>query len=125
MVSVQASGCAPIVRAFEQKQTGSQFWDHARTAASGLRVPKAFADTMILSALYESLGTALAVSDEDLLADMRHVARSEGIFLCPEGAATVTAARALVGNGFIKPTDSVLLFNTGSGYKYVELFAKQ
>ncbi len=122
MVSVQASGCAPIVKAFQEKKKESEFWQNAQTCASGLRVPKAFADTLILNALYESNGTAIAVEDADVLADMRRVAVQEGIFLCPEGAAAVTATRQLVQQGFIKPTDRVVIFNTGTGYKYTELF---
>jgi threonine synthase len=123
MVSVQSGGCAPIVRAFTEQKHESVFWEGARTVASGLRVPKAFADTLILQALYESGGCAVAVPDEDLLADMRHVASLEGLFLCPEGAAAVTAVRKLKRGGFIRGSDRVLIFNTGSGYKYVELFA--
>jgi threonine synthase len=122
MVAVQAAGCAPVVRAFEQHASESAFWEGAATAASGLRVPKAFADSLILQAIYASGGCALAVEDGDLLADMKRAASLEGIFLCPEGAATVTAARALTRSGFIKPSDRVLLLNTGTGYKYVELF---
>lgn len=122
MVCVQSSGCAPVVRAFGKGQTEVQFWDHAATAASGLRVPKPFADTLILEALYESSGIAVAVPDAELLADIAVAARTEGIFLSPEGAATVSAARELARSGFLKPSDSVLLFNTGSGYKYFELF---
>jgi threonine synthase len=122
MVCVQSSGCAPVVRAFGQGSTEAQFWDHAKTAASGLRVPKPFADTLILEALYESSGIALAVPDAELVADIALAARTEGIFLSPEGAATVTAARQLAKSGFLRPSDSVLLFNTGSGYKYFELF---
>jgi threonine synthase len=123
MVAVQAAGCAPIVRAYRDHAAESTFWEGARTVASGLRVPKAFADAMILRALYESGGTALAVSDDELVAEMKHVASLEGIFLCPEGAAAVAAARTLTRSGVIRPSDRVLVFNTGSGYKYVELFA--
>ncbi len=125
LVSVQASGCAPIVRAFEERRKESQFWPDARTKASGLRVPKAFADELILDALYESGGTAVAVSDDELIAEMRRTARLEGLFLCPEGAATVAAARHLASREFLHPSDRVLLFNTGSGYKYVELFLER
>jgi threonine synthase len=122
LVSVQAAGCAPIVRAFASHRSESQFWENSATVASGLRVPKAFADELILKAVNESGGTAIAVTDEEILADMRIVARTEGIFLCPEGAATVSAARKLAEGGFITPSDSVVLFNTGSGYKYTELY---
>ncbi len=122
MVAVQASGCAPVVRAFNQHASESLFWEGAKTAASGLRVPKAFADSLILQAIYESGGHAVAVDDADLLDDMRKVASLEGIFLCPEGAATLTATRSLIRTGYIKPSDRVLLLNTGTGYKYIELF---
>jgi threonine synthase len=122
MVSVQSSGCAPVVKAFEEHKYDSEFWNNAVTSASGLRVPKAFADTLILEAIYESHGTAIAIDDAELLADMRSVARCEGIFLCPEGAAAVTAAKYLRANRFIGATDRVVIFNTGSGYKYTELF---
>jgi threonine synthase len=122
MVCVQSSGCAPVVRAFGAGKTETAFWDHAVTAASGLRVPKPFADSLILEALYESNGIAIAVPDAEILADIRLGARTEGIFLSPEGAATVTAARELARSGFLRPSDKVVLFNTGSGYKYFELF---
>jgi threonine synthase len=122
MVSVQATGCAPIVKAFQEQKDRSDFWDNAQTRASGLRVPKAFADMLILKALYESKGTAIAVADDVILADMRHVAAREGIFLCPEGAAAVSATRALVQQGFIATSDTVVIFNTGMGYKYTELY---
>lgn len=122
MVSVQASGCAPIVKAFREKKQESEFWNNSVTSASGLRVPKAFADHLILDALYESHGTAVAVSDSDLLNEMRHVALIEGMFLCPEGAATVAAVRHLTASGFIHSNDRVVAFNTGTGYKYTELY---
>jgi threonine synthase len=113
-----------MVRAFGQGKRDAQFWDHATTAASGLRVPKPFADHLILDALYESNGIAVAVPDAEILADVALAARREGIFLSPEGAATVSAARQLAKSGFLRPADKVVLFNTGSGYKYVELFPK-
>jgi threonine synthase len=124
MVSVQSSGCSPIVKAFQEKKRDSEFWNNAQTSASGLRVPKAFADTLILNALYESGGTAVSVDDDEILSDMRHVAAIEGVFLCPEGAAAVSAAKRLRKEGFIDPADNVLIFNTGTGYKYIELFLK-
>jgi threonine synthase len=122
MISVQASGCAPVVRAFNDRRSECTFWEGAQTVASGLRVPKAFADTMIMQAIYDSGGCAVAVADEDLLSEMKRAASLEGIFLCPEGAAGVAAARKLRQEGFIAPSERVLIFNTGSGYKYVELF---
>lgn len=122
MVVVQASGCAPIVKAFQERQNQSEFWSGASTVASGLRVPKAFADSLILDTLYKSGGSAVDVPDAMLLEDMRRVANIEGLFLCPEGAATVSAARMLQEQGWIRGDEKVVLFNTGSGYKYVELF---
>jgi threonine synthase len=122
MVSVQTAGCAPIVKAFQERKTSSEYWEHATTCASGLRVPKAFADTMILNALYESKGTAIAITEEELLNDMFHAAHVEGLFLCPEGAAAVSAARRLAREGYIAPSETVVIFNTGTGYKYTELF---
>ena len=122
MVSVQAAGCAPIVKAFHAAQRESEFWENSATKAYGLRVPKAFADHLILDALYASKGTALAVTDEELLNEMRHVAKAEGLFLCPEGAAAMAAARRLRASGFIRPEDKVVVFNTGTGYKYTELY---
>lgn len=122
MVSVQASGCAPIVKAFQDEKREAEFWKDARTIASGLRVPKPFADTLILDVLYESHGTAIAVSDDELLDEMKHVAKNEGIFLCPEGATTIVAVRRLIRSGWILPAETVVVFNTGTGYKYIELY---
>lgn len=122
MVAVQSSGCAPIVRAFEHRETVSAFWENAKTIASGLRVPKAFADYLILKILYESDGLAIAVDDREILSDMKAAAHDEGLFLCPEGAATISAARRLVREGKITSGERVLLLNTATGYKYPELF---
>ncbi len=122
MVSVQAAGCAPIVKAFHDGKRVSEFWNGSATKASGLRVPKAFADHLILDALYESKGTAIAVPDAELLAEMKNVARMEGIFLCPEGAAAVAAVRRLASVNYITSNDKVVIFNTGTGYKYTELY---
>ncbi len=122
MVSVQASGCAPIVKAFQQRKKESEAWPNPTTAAAGLRVPKAFADALILDALYESKGSAVAVTEEEWLADLKTAARLEGILLCPEGAAAIAALRKL--KGFIRPDDTVVVFNTGSGYKYSEVLGQ-
>lgn len=125
MVSVQAEGCAPVVKAFEQRAMRVEFWQQATTTASGLRVPKPFADELIMQAIYESNGAAVGVTDEAILTEMRDVAQLEGIFLCPEGAAAVSAARRLRTEGFIRETEKVVIFNTGSGYKYTELYLKK
>ena len=120
MISVQTEGCAPIVKAFNEKKKESEFWPNAHTIASGLRVPKAFADHLILHAVYASQGAACAVSDEAILAALKEVAAGDGLFMCPEGVATVVALRGLVKKQFIKPSDNVLLFNTAAGNKYPE-----
>ena len=118
MVAVQAEGCAPIVRAWEAHQSSAQFFPNAATVASGLRVPGPLGDLMILSMLRQTKGTALTVSDEEILHAARELASLEGIFASPEGAATVIAARKLAARGWIKEEETVVLFNTGTGYKY-------
>ena len=120
MISVQAAGCAPIVRAFEKGEKSAAEFTDAATLAAGLRVPKAIGDFLILSAIYESDGLAIAVTDEELIAGAREVARKEGIFAAPEGGACVPALTKLIERGKVKPSERVVLFNTGSGYKYME-----
>jgi threonine synthase len=122
IVTVQATGCASIVQAFNERKKVSEFWTDAQTIASGLLVPKAFADTLILNVLYESGGTVIAVTDQELLHDMKHTASVEGISLCPEGAAAIAATRKLVKCGIVNNTEKVVILNTGTGYKYIELF---
>jgi threonine synthase len=123
MVTVQASGCAPIVRAFEEgKRTASEF-PNAQTTASGLRVPRAIGDFLILDALRASGGTAVAVTDKELLDATGEIGAAEGIFCAPEGAACLPALRKLMANGSVNPDERVVLFNTGSGVKYVESFS--
>jgi threonine synthase len=121
MVTVQAEGCAPIVRAFHDNQNAAEPWQDARTVASGLRVPRAIGDFLILQALRESGGTAVAVSDADLIAAMKLCGRLEGLFLCPEGAACLPALRRLFEEGWIRPDEKVVVFNTGTGLKYLGL----
>ncbi len=121
MVSVQTSGCAPIVKAFSEKKKESEFWQNAQTIASGLRVPKAFADHLILKAIYESDGLAIAVSDDEIVAAVREIATKEGLFICPEGAATLVALRVLLREKKIGSKELILLFNTGAGIKYPEV----
>ena len=120
MVAVQADGCAPVVKAFNVKASSCEFWTDARTIASGLRVPKSFADRLILQDLYESEGTAVAVSDEAILQAQSRLASREGIFAAPEGAATLAALENLVEQKWIHPDQRVVLFNTGSGLKYLD-----
>ena len=121
MVSVQASGCAPIVKAFGEGRETAEPWQNAKTVASGLRVPQAVADFLMLRALRESNGTALSVSDEEMIAEISRLGRAEGIFFCPEGAACAAALRRSMQNGWVKPTDEVVLFNTASGLKYLDV----
>ncbi|HEX7187306.1 MAG TPA: threonine synthase, partial [Actinomycetes bacterium] len=118
LVSVQAAGCAPIVRAFEAGAAESEMWADASTVAFGITVPKALGDFLVLDALYATNGTAVAVSDDELLADVLVAGRLEGMFLCPEGAATVTATRALREQGWLSASDEVVLLNTGAGLIY-------
>jgi threonine synthase len=124
MVSVQAAGCAPIVRAFELGERFAAEFQNSATVASGLRVPKAIGDFLILDALRESGGTAVAVTDDELIDGALELARSEGIFAAPEGGACVPALRKLLERGDIKPDEKVVLFNTGSGIKYLDAFEK-
>ncbi|HVB07645.1 MAG TPA: threonine synthase [Candidatus Acidoferrales bacterium] len=124
MVTVQAAGCAPIVDAFEKGADSAPMWPNAATIASGLRVPKAIGDFLILQAIRESKGTAIAASDDEILATSKELAAKEGIYAAPEGGATVVAARKLAEKKWIKPDDRVVLFNTGCGYKYNEAWQK-
>jgi threonine synthase len=120
MIAAQAEGCAPIVRAYSQHADSSEFWHDARTVASGLRVPKALGDFLILEAVYSSQGQAVAVSDGEMMAACRAMAELEGVFAAPEGGAGLAAIEQLVAAGRIRREESVVLFNTGSGYKYLE-----
>jgi threonine synthase len=120
MVAVQADGCAPVVRAFDTGAASCDFWTDAKTLASGLRVPKSFADVIILQDLRASLGTAVAVSDSAILEAQRQLGRTEGIFAAPEGAATLVALQVLAEKKWIQPEERVVLFNTGSGLKYLD-----
>jgi len=119
LVSVQATGCAPVVQAFSKGADRCEFWQDARTIASGLRVPKSYADRLILRCIRESQGIAIAVSDEEMLSAQRWLASREGVFAAPEGAATLAALSQLIRNGWITPDERVVLFNTGSGLKYI------
>lgn len=125
MVSVQASGCAPIVKAFHENKSTAEPWPNGQTVASGLRVPQAVGDFLMLRAIRESAGTALSVSDEEMLAEIPRVGKAEGIFFCPEGAASVAALRRLVESGWIKRGEEVLIFNTASGLKYLDVIQRK
>jgi threonine synthase len=120
MVAVQADGCAPVVKAFEAGATFCDFWVNAHTIASGLRVPKSFADQLILKDLRESRGIALAVSDEAIVKAQHELSSLEGIFPAPEGAATLAALEELVRRKWVDPGERIVLFNTGSGLKYLD-----
>lgn len=120
LVAVQAEGCAPIVKAWKEGKSESEFWDNSETAAFGINVPKALGDFLVLEALYKTEGCAVAVSDEDLLQEQAKVAGLEGAFVCPEGAAAFAAARKLRESGWVKDGETVLVLNTGSGIKYPE-----
>jgi threonine synthase len=125
MVAVQSAGCAPIVKAWDEGKTTADFWADASTLASGLRVPKAYGDYLILEILKKSRGIALAASDEEIMGAFRHWARMEGIFAAPEGAASLVAYRKLRASGFFSTDDKVVLFNTGSGLKYLDVIEGQ
>jgi threonine synthase len=118
LVAVQAEGCAPIVWAFQRGEPVNTPWPDAHTIAFGINVPKPLGDFLILEALTATSGTAISVGDHELLADLRQVAAVEGAFICPEGAAAITAARKLRGAGWLSPDDQVVVLNTGSGLKY-------
>jgi threonine synthase len=122
LYAVQAEGCAPIVKAFAESREEAPFWEGARTLAHGLRVPKALADFLILRAMRESGGSGVAVSEAEIIQGVKEASSKEGIFMAPEGGACVAAARRLRASGHLGPDDAVVLFNTGTGYKYVENF---
>ena len=120
MVSVQADGCAPVIKAFEKGAQFCDYWVGAHTIASGLRVPKSFADQIILRDLRDSQGNAVAVSDEEITLAQKQLAAMEGIFAAPEGAATLAALIHLKESGWVKPNEWIVVFNTGTGLKYLK-----
>jgi len=121
MICVQSAGCAPIVKAWDEGKQTAEMWPHASTLASGLRVPKPYGDYLILEILKKSGGVALAVSDTEILEATRHWAKIEGIFAAPEGAGSLVAYQKLLASGFFTADDTVVLFNTGSGLKYLDV----
>ncbi len=123
MVTVQSTGCAPMVRAFEQGDEFAEMWQGAATVADGLRVPGAVGDFLILRALRESHGTAVAVPDPDLIKWAYPMGADTGVFAAPEGSACLAAQVHLLEQGWIKPDESVVLFNTGTGLKYAHVWA--
>jgi threonine synthase len=124
MICVQAIGCAPVVKAFEARKPTSEMWTGAETAAAGLRVPKPYGDYLILDILKKSGGVAIAATDDEIFDGVRHWAQTEGLFACPEGAAALVAYQKLLTAGYFHPQDRVVLFNTGSGLKYIDVTAK-
>ena len=123
MICVQVEGCQPVVRAFEQGAERSTFFENAQTVASGLRVPKPLGDFLVLEAVRKSKGTAIAVSDRDMLDAGIELAELEGMFAAPEGGACVAALRQLLAKGFLSPDESIVIYNTGSGIKYLEAYS--
>jgi threonine synthase len=121
MISVQAAGCAPIVKAWDEAASSAEMWTNASTLAAGLRVPKPYADYLILDILKKSGGLAIAATDAEILEAARHWAKVEGIFAAPEGAASLVAYQKLLASEFFTPDDTVVLFNTGSGLKYLDV----
>ncbi len=123
MIAVQAAGCAPLVRAWEQGAKQSEFWENAYTVAAGMRIPKPIGDALVLEIVRASGGMCIAVTDDELLAAGLQLAADEGIFISPEGATCVAALPKLLAGGFLKPEEKIVLFNTGSGLKYAETWA--
>ena len=123
MIVVQAEGCQPMVKAFESGAERSVFFENAQTVSSGLRVPKPLGDFLILRAVRESGGTAIAISDEEALAAGIELAKLEGMFVAPEGAACVAAVRRLIGSGFLNASEKIVIYNTGAGLKYLEAYS--
>jgi threonine synthase len=121
MVAVQAEGCAPLVRAYEQGAEHAPLWERASTAAAGLRVPRTIGDFLVLRAVRESGGTALAVPDQQMIEGMREIGQAEGVSASPEGGAALAAIRTLVADRSIRRNDTVVLFNTGGALKYLDL----
>jgi threonine synthase len=124
MIAVQAAGCAPVVRAYDDGSSVSHMWQNASTFAAGLRVPKPYGDAIILDILRASDGIALTRTDDEILASILDWARNEGIFLSPEGAAVTAAYDKLLADGILRPSDRVVLFNTGAGLKYTDVTAE-
>ena len=124
MIAIQAAGCAPVARAYDDGEAASRMWENAATFAAGLRVPKPYGDWIILEIVRASEGTVIAVSDAEILASLGDWGSEEGMFLSPEGAAATAAYDRLIASGFLKASDRVVLFNTGSGNKYTDVVAR-
>ncbi len=122
MIAVQAAGCQPITRAFDQNAEASEFWEDAHTVASGLRVPKPLGDRLVLQAIRESGGIAISVSDEEMMDGGLLLAQREGLFAAPESGACVAGVKQLLRRGYLKPEEKIVIFSTGSGLKYLEAY---
>jgi threonine synthase len=125
MIAVQSGGCAPVVKAWDEGKPSAEFWPNASTLAAGLRVPKPYGDYLILDVLKKSAGVALAVTDGEIMDAFRHWAEVEGVFAAPEGAASLASYRKLRARGFFSADDKVVVFNTGSGLKYLDVIEAQ
>ncbi|HUS07847.1 MAG TPA: threonine synthase, partial [Bryobacteraceae bacterium] len=123
MIAVQAEDCQPVVRAFQEGKDKSEFWNNANTVASGLRVPKPLGDVLMLRAIRDSGGCAIAVNDREMLDSGVELASREGMFAAPEGGACVAALKHLLANGFLKRDEKIVIYNTGSGLKYLEAYS--
>ena len=121
LIAVQAQGCQPIVKAFHDGASQADPWSDAHTVADGLQVPHPFADYLILRILRETGGTAVAVTDQEMLESLGEIAKQEGVFASPEGTSTLAALKHLLKDGFLRPEETIVLLNTGSGYKYLGL----
>lgn len=124
MVAVQAAGCAPLVKAFQENRASAEPWHGASTVAAGLRVPRILGDFLLLDILRKSCGTALTVTDQEMMEAVKVIGQAEGLFAAPEGAATFAALKKLLAWGFVTPEQEVVLFNTASGLKYLHLFSR-
>jgi threonine synthase len=123
MIAVQASGCAPVAKAFREGKPASEMWPNGTTFASGLRVPKPYGDALILDIVRQSGGLVLDFDDQQILASLLDWARQEGLLLSPEGAAATAAYDQLMARGWLSPEDRVVIFNTGAGLKYADVIA--
>jgi threonine synthase len=123
MYAVQAEGCAPIVKAFAEGREDAPMWENASTLAHGIRVPRAIGDFLMLRALRESHGAGIAVSDDEIVQGVKEASATEGMFMAPEGGACVAALRKLKASGHLSPDDTIVVFNTGTGFKYVDNLA--
>jgi threonine synthase len=124
LVCVQSEGCAPLVKAFNEGKEFAEKWEKPETIASGIRVPQAIGDFLTLKAIRESKGTAISVTDDEIIKCLKEISETEGILPCPEGAATLAALKKLKKDSKINPEDKIILFNTGTGLKYIESFKR-